>query len=367
MRILFLSGIWPPDVGGPATHGPDFSRFLVEAGHGVRVLTMADGEVSERPCPVETVSRSLPFPLRYGRLTALAALRGRRATVIYATATYAAAALAAKAAQRPLVAKLVSDPAYERAVRYGLFDRTLEEFQHSTAPLLRSLKAARSAALGVASAVVVPSRYLAEIAAGWGLDSQALTVLPNPAPAVVPPSVPREPGLLVFAGRLVRQKNVTLALEALAQLPQARLELLGDGPDRGELERRAAELGLHGRVVFRGSQPREQVLRALARAQAAVLPSDWENLPHAAVEALALGTPVIATPVGGVPEVVEDGVNGLLFPPGASARLADAVRRLLDDPALRERLAQGARVTAERLSRERIYAELARTLELAGR
>ena len=67
MRIAFLTGIWPPDVGGPATHGPDFARFLVARGHSVRVVTMGDGEPSERPCQVEVVSRRLPFPLRYGQ------------------------------------------------------------------------------------------------------------------------------------------------------------------------------------------------------------------------------------------------------------------------------------------------------------
>ena len=72
MRIAFLTGIWPPDVGGPATHGPDFARFLVARGHSVRVVTMGDGEPAERPCEVEVVSRRLPFPLRYGQV----ALRG---------------------------------------------------------------------------------------------------------------------------------------------------------------------------------------------------------------------------------------------------------------------------------------------------
>ena len=75
MRIAFLTGIWPPDVGGPATHGPDFSRFLVARGHTVHVVTMGDAEPTERPCRVEVVSRRLPFPIRYGQV----ALRGARA------------------------------------------------------------------------------------------------------------------------------------------------------------------------------------------------------------------------------------------------------------------------------------------------
>ena len=134
MRITFLTGIWPPDVGGPATHGPDFSRFLVERGHQVHVVTMGDGEPAERPCEVEVVSRKLPFPVRYGLVALRAARDARRSDVVYASSTYAAAAVAALLARRPLVIKLVSDPAYERAQRYRLFSGTLEEFQTCTRP-----------------------------------------------------------------------------------------------------------------------------------------------------------------------------------------------------------------------------------------
>ena len=182
MRIAFLTGIWPPDVGGPATHGPDFARFLVARGHSVRVVTMGDGEPAERPCEVEVVSRRLPFPLRYGQVALRGARAARAADVVYATATYAAAAAAAVRARRPLVAKLVSDPAYERAQRYGLFAGTLEEFQGAASAPVRALKAARTRALRTATIIVVPSAYLAEIARGWGLSDARVLVLPNPAP-----------------------------------------------------------------------------------------------------------------------------------------------------------------------------------------
>ena len=159
MRIAFFTGIWPPDVGGPATHGPDFARFLVGRGHAVHVVTMGDGEPTERPCEVSVVSRRLPFPLRYGQVTLRGARAARSADVVYATATYAAAAAAATVARRPLVAKLVSDPAYERARRLRLFTGTLEDFQHSATAAVRALRGARTRALGTATAIVVPSAF----------------------------------------------------------------------------------------------------------------------------------------------------------------------------------------------------------------
>jgi glycosyltransferase involved in cell wall biosynthesis len=367
MRVLLVTGIWPPDVGGPATHGPELARFLVARGHEAVAVTMADGPVSERPCAVVTVPRSLPFPVRYPLLALRATGLARRTDVVYASATYAAAAAAARAARRPLVAKLVSDPAYERARRYGLFRGTLEEFQDTSAPASKALKRLRTAALSQARTIVVPSEYLARIAAGWGLERAKLLVVPNAAPAEETPSPPRAEDTFVFAGRLTEQKALHVALEAIARLERARLVLVGDGPERERLERLATRLGLDGRVEFRGAQPRSAALEALAGATAAVLPSAWENFPHAAVEALAVGTPVVATPVGGVPEIVRDGENGLLVETGSVDALAEALRSIASDAGLRERLSAGARPSVAHLSAERVYGQLEEILAGAAR
>lgn len=368
MRIVFLTGIWPPDVGGPATHGPDFARFLRDRGHDVRVVTMADGVPSELPVPVQAVARGRPFVVRYPQV-ALAGLRlARTADVLYATATYAAAAAAATGARRPLVAKLVSDPAYERAWRYGFFRGSLEAFQETREPRSVALRRLRSWSLRRARRIVVPSRYLAEIAAGWGLDGARIEVLVNPAPPptdVEPAAL--EPGTFVFVGRLTHQKALPVLLEAIGAVEGAKLELVGTGADRNALEETVVARGLADRVRFVGSLPRDQVLAHLAGARAAVLSSAWENLPHAVVEALSVGTPVVSTAVGGVPEVVRDGENGLLVPPNNPAALADALRAILHDDALRSRLAEAAQPSVAAIGRDVIYERLERILVEATR
>jgi glycosyltransferase involved in cell wall biosynthesis len=363
MRIAFLTGIWPPDVGGPATHGADFARFLVGRGHVVHVVTMGNDDPTERPCEVEVVSRRLPFPVRYGQVALRGARAGRRADVLYASATYAAAAAAAGTVRRPFVAKLVSDPAYERAQRYGRFHGSLEDFQSASAPAVRALKALRTAALATARTIVVPSAYLADIAAGWGLRRDRLHVLTNPAP---PPRDVRPetlaPGTFVFVGRFTRQKALGTAIDAVARVPGARLVLIGDGPERTTLERVAGD-----RVEFRGALSRDEALRTVAGAEAALLSSDWENLPHSAVESLSVGVPVVSTAVGGVPEVVRDGENGLLVPPGRPDALAEAIRRILEEPGLRERLAAGAKPSVAAISSDLIYGRLEALLSEAAR
>ena len=168
-----------------------------------------------------------------------------------------------------------------------------------------------------------------------------MLVNPAPPPLDVEPE-PLEPGTFVFVGRLTSQKGLPVALEALARGRRGALVLVGDGPERARSRRSSAARGSADRVRFAGALPRDDVLGHLAGARAAVLSSVWENLPHAAVEALAVGTPVVATAVGGVPEVVHDDENGLLVPAGRSCGAWQArFARMLDDDELRDRLAAG--------------------------
>ena len=306
---------------------------------------------------------AVPAPVRAP--DARAARVARTADVVYASATYAAAAAASLLSRRPLVVKLVSDPAYERARRWRLFGGTLEQFQAGGSPLVRrSSGRERCAAPG---ATCDRSQPLSR-GVGDRLGSRPRTGRRRPEPGARrsrSTSAPERRGL-VFAGRLTRQKALDTALDAIARVPEANLLVIGDGPDRARLERHAAELGLNGRVRFVGSVPRAEVLQAFAAAEALVISSDWENFPHAAVEALALGTPLIATAVGGVPEIVVDGVNGLLVPPGHPGALAAAIERFLGSAELRASLSGAARGSVEHLSAPLVYGRIEELLAEAG-
>ena len=372
MRVVVVSGIWPPDPGGPASHAPALADFLAERGHAVEVVTTADSEPAARPYPVTWATRR--SPLRHVRAALLVRAAARRADVVYATSMIRRAAIGSRLARRPLVVKLVSDEVFERATRSGRYVGTLDEFQRvGGGGRVRFLRATRNAALKGAQHVFCPSSYLRDVALHWGLDVGRVTVLPNPAPAI-PPMPTRDElraelaldgDVLVFAGRLGPQKAVGVLLEALRHISDVTLVIAGDGPERPTLERRVAELGLDTRVRFLGSVPRETVLRLFRASDASVLPSAWENFPHTVVEALAVGCPVIATAVGGVPEVVRDGENGLLVPPGDAAALADAIERFFGDATLRERLHGAAAPSVESYSEEAVFTAIEAELRKA--
>jgi len=371
VRVVVVSGIWPPDVGGPASHAPALADALVEAGHTVEVVTTADLAPDTQPYPVHWVARDRPAPLRHLAVAREVRRAAQGADRVYATTMVRRAALGAALGRRPLVVKLVADEAYERERRAGRFAGTLEEFQAERRGLrLRFLRATRTAALRRARCIVVPSAYLRQIAIGWGLDPSRVDVVPNPAPEL-PEHPTRDEAratlgidgfALGVAGRLTAQKALGDTLEALARVPDVALLVLGDGPERAELERRAGELGLADRVRFLGAGTRDDVIALFRAVDAALLTSAWENLPHTLLEALATGTPVIATAVGGIPEVVRDGENGLLVPPRDIAAIASAIDRLVHDDALRASLAAAAAPSVEELAEPRILRRIVQAI-----
>jgi glycogen synthase len=199
-------------------------------------------------------------------------------------------------------------------------------------------------------------------------------VIPNPAPSVNGTTSRGELRdrlgfgfpTFVFAGRLTPQKNLPLAVSALSRVAGASLVIVGDGPSRAELVRAIDEAGVRDRVTLTGALPRSEAIECMRAADASILPSDWENFPHAAVEALAAETPVIATAVGGVPEIVQSGVNGILVPPRDPDALAAAMARVSEDNALRANLRAGALGASERYRKDVVYgtieAELGRAV-----
>jgi hypothetical protein len=184
---------------------------------------------------------------------------------------------------------------------------------------------------------------LAPVACGPGvaaaLEEQGLTPFATVPNAVGPAPPPGERVASVVAvGRLVEQKNHELAIRAIAQVPGATLAIVGDGPLRPELERLAAELGAS--VIFTGVRRDARAL--MGAADVIVMPSRWEGLPLTALEALASGTPLVATNVRGLRELLADGENALLVPEEPEA-LAAAIRRLLEDRDLAARLSDAGR------------------------
>jgi glycosyltransferase involved in cell wall biosynthesis len=177
---------------------------------------------------------------------------------------------------------------------------------------------------------------------------------------------------IICVGRLSPEKGQAGLLRAFAKVrsshPELTLRLVGDGPERGALEALAEELAVSSAITFAGRLPEEETLAEIARSDLLVLPSFMEGLPIVLMEAMAVGVPVIASRVAGIPELVEDGKTGLLFTPSNWDELASAIDRLLGDKALQAELADRAeeKVAAE-FDTRKSAAELARLFTSASK
>jgi glycosyltransferase involved in cell wall biosynthesis len=195
---------------------------------------------------------------------------------------------------------------------------------------------------------IAPSRFLEEKLIEGGFDRDKITWLPN---FVYMEDRGREPegDYYLYFGRLSNEKGIDILLRAAARLGRGRLRILGDGPDRTALERLAEKSGTAG-IEFLGHRSEEELKVILQGAQFVVLPSRWyENLPFSIMEAFAAGKPVVASELGGIPEMVDDGVNGFLFPAGDDEALADRIATLLDSADIRQEMGRRGREKAREL------------------
>lgn len=198
-----------------------------------------------------------------------------------------------------------------------------------------------------ADAVVVLGAHWQRFALGrLGVDPRRLNVIDNGAPEA-PPSmkVGDQPPVISFVGAVGQRKGVDILLAACAELAHLPFELVlgGGGPELAAEKKRAASLGLGGKARFLGWIDEAGVADLLGRSAFFVLPSRAENQPVAIIEAMARGLPVIASDVGAIPEVVEDGRSGIVVPAGEPGALRDAMARMIEDPDLRRAMGERAR------------------------
>jgi phosphatidyl-myo-inositol dimannoside synthase len=230
--------------------------------------------------------------------------------------------------------------------------------------------------LARAARVVAVSETMARELAVLGMAPEQLEVVLT---AIDPPAAPAEDRdalrralalpaaqtIALFLGRLSPVKGPDVLMEAVGLLagrhPSATFVFAGEGQLRSPLQDAARRLGVEGQVRFVGQVPREDVPRYLTACDLLVLPSRSEGLPHAVLEAMAFGLPVVASAVGGVPEVVQDGVTGALVAPDDPAALAAALDPLLADADRRHRYGEaGLRAFA---AREHTWPRVARQLD----
>jgi glycosyltransferase involved in cell wall biosynthesis len=368
MRVALVGDEYSPVTGGAAVYARELASHLSRLGVEVVVFTR---EGAEEGGGVEVrelrgfgiLHRSLsPFLFRELRRQ----LRSGGFSVVHGTDMYSPLSLAAVRFARDL----------------GLPSVVTCHSVHHSSGLWRAVHLPLTFSLRRADRVIAVSGASRDFCSSLGVPEERMEVVPNGVDlslfheGVDGGEFRRRLGvgegekLVVTAIRLVKRKGPYLLLRAFSELaeefPELRLVVAGEGPEEEGMRRRAEEEGLEGRVEFLGRLPHERVAGLMAGADLFVLPSSVEAFGLVAVEAMAVGTPLVCPRTGGILEFGRDGYNCLMFEPGNPSSLREAMARLLSDGNLARTLRRGGLRTARRFTWERtarltlrVYQEIA--------
>lgn len=357
MNILVATGLYPPEGGGPATYAKTLFDELPKRGIGVEIV------------PFREV-RKYPKIIRHIAYFFIILKRGKGSDVLYALDPASVGfptALAAFFLRKTFVVKIVGDYAWEQGMqRFGIKDLLDDFVQKKYGVRIGLLRFIQTFVAKRAEKIIVPSEYLKRIVSAWGIEGEKIQVIYNAAPNVENignKKVLR--GLLKYHGkyvitvaRLVPWKGIAELIDAVHSLRErgveVRLLIVGSGREQERLEARAGE---GEGVMFTGQLPNDVTLAYMKASDVFVLNSGYEGFSHLLLEAQALGIPTVATNIGGNPELIQNGQNGLLVPYKDTKALEKAISRALSDEPFRRNASQRAKRKAAKFSKDRMLTE----------
>ncbi|MEM2204857.1 MAG: glycosyltransferase family 4 protein [Candidatus Hadarchaeales archaeon] len=368
MRVALVGDEYPPLTGGVATYAAELSSFLSKLGVEVVVFTREGAEEREgvevRGLKGFSVKNRFLSPFTFAELRRY--LRSGDFSVVHGVDMYSSLALAASRFARGK----------------GIPSVLTCHSVHSSSGFWKAAYLPLSSFLKRASRVVAVSGASKEFCLSLGVPEEKIRVIPNGVDlslfheGVDGREFRRRVGvgdgerLVATAIRLVKRKGPYLLLKAFEEVsrevPEVKLVIAGEGPEEGRLRREVEREGLKGRVKMLGRLPYPEVAKLMAGADVFVLPSSLEAFGLAAVEAMAVGTPVVCPRAGGILEFAREGYNCLFFEPGNPSSLKEVLLKLLSDSAMIKNLRRGGLETARKFTWEktaeltlRLYEEIA--------
>lgn len=345
INLCLVTGIFPPDIGGPATYVSKLANYLNSIGCRIEVITYADSlQKTDTPFAVHKIIRKQSGIRKYLRTKHLVKEVASRSNIAYVNGLLipASSALANKAITK--VAKIVGDPVWERSRNDGLTLQDFEEFQSSKQSLkIRFLQYLRNKALQRMDKIIVPSQFLRKTVENWGFDGK-VEVIYNGIEQDYGHEflkIPRDEAkrrlefngwVLISVGRLCNWKGFDAIIKSLKKLgDDSSLVIAGDGPDRKKLEEISRIEGVSGRVVFAGRIEHQKLPLYLRASDCFILNSGYEGFPHIILEAMRMECPVIAANLGGMPELIKNCFNGILVEKDDLTEIAEAIAKIRND------------------------------------
>jgi len=351
-KVTLTTGIFPPDIGGPASFIPILAHNLVKRGIEVEVITLSNKkEDYSLPYKVISINRKIKKPIRDIFVIKEIIKSAKNSDFIFSNTLAFESVVASKIVGKKIIQKVVGDIAWERANSSSRFKGSLDEYQ--VADLCFKSKLTnyyRNFSIKHSDFIVTPSEYLKNIVKNWNYSEDRIRVIYNAVELIKSTKkIPKHKFRIISVARLIPHKGIEGILKSLSDLDfEFEYIVIGDGPLRYDLENLANSLNID--VKFLGNLSKEEVANYLNSSDLFILNSSYEGLPHVVLEAMANGCPVIASKVGGTPEVVKDMENGLLFEYNNIKQLREKILNLKNNEILRNNLIKSAKEFVEKFA-----------------
>ena len=320
MNILITVGIFPPDIGGPASFVPKISDFLIENGHNVKIICLSEvGNIhTEDNLDVIRIKRSNNLPIRWIKTIYQIVKNGRRSDLIFVNGLGVESAIANLILQKQLIRKIVGDPVWERAYNKKRTTESFDDFQNNKHSFLIEVqKLLRNWSINSAEIVITPSDHLKSFVSGIGYSKKILKI--NNGVNITDINRANESKAdinLIIISRLVVQKNINIVIEAMKLLDNKNLKLsiIGEGGEFSKLESAIHDLNLQNQVQLLGKIDNNKISQFLLTADIFIQASNYEGLPHSVLEAINYEVPILSTETGGCKDLLNDGERGFIIP-----------------------------------------------------
>ena len=320
MKILITVGIFPPDIGGPASFVPKIAKLLQENGFEVTIICLSNEKIVDNESyKIIRILRNQNLMIRWIKTIFKMIYNGRNADTIFVNGLPMEAYIANLFLRKKLIRKVVGDWAWERGRNKGIIDDSFDEFQKNKHNLhLEIAKFSRGWTATKADLVITPSVHLKNVVKNWGVSENNLKVIYN-GTNIQSKITKKENEVLHFitVGRLAPWKNIDKIIQAMAILNEKGFNfifnIVGSGPLNEKLKILVKELKLENKIFFLGQKNTEELNEIYLDSDIYIQASGYEGLPHVILEAINFNLSIISTPIGGTNEILLDGKNGWIL------------------------------------------------------
>ena len=320
MRVLVTVGIFPPDIGGPATFVPKITKYFQdELNYEIEILTLSDNKNSNinDDFSVKRIDRNLPIIYRWLKTIFTIYKLGKNKDLIFVNGLGTETTIANIFLKKKIIRKIVGDPVWERAYSKAKISENFDEFQVKNYGFSISLqKKVRSFSIKKSDIVVTPSKHLKNFILNLGFKNK-IEIINNGVfiPEENTNIFTNDQINITIVSRLVSHKNIKKIIRAISDLndPLIYLNIIGDGPELNQLQRISLESNNKDNIIFHGKLNRDDINHIFLKSDIYIQASNYEGLPHSLLEAMSYGIPVLCTPVGECKEILGNEDRGYIL------------------------------------------------------